>query len=59
MRVVVGIHQGRDTYNEHTRKKNLNDFYYNSRYYDDRYQGISSLKHCQYKLRSRSGMDSP
>lgn len=40
MRVVVGIHQGRDTYNEHTRKKNLNDFYYNSRYYDDRYQAF-------------------
>lgn len=48
---MIAIHEGRDTYNQHTKKRTGDDFYYNSQYYDDRFQGMSSLRNCKYRLR--------
>lgn len=47
--VVFGIHQGRDTYNNHIKNHKSNDYYYNSQYYDDRNQKKASLRNCLYR----------
>ena len=46
--VVVGIHQGRDTYNSHAKNHKTNDYYFNSQFYDDRNQRKASPRNCYY-----------
>ena len=51
--VVVGIHQGIDTYEDHLKqlkKENSNDFFYNSQFYNDRFQKQASLRNCVYSF---------
>lgn len=47
--IVLGIHQGRDTYNNHIKNHKSNDYYYNSQFYDDRNQKKASLSNCLYR----------
>lgn len=45
--VVIGIHQGRDTYKNHINNKS-NDYYYNSRFYNDRNQKKATVQNCRF-----------
>lgn len=49
--IVLGIHQGRDTYNQHIKNHKSKDFYYNSDFYNDRNQKMASLSNCLYRFR--------
>lgn len=44
------LHQGRDTYNHHYGKKRGHDYYFNSQFYDDKYQRSATLSCASFRF---------
>lgn len=47
---MKNLHQGRDTYNQHAAKRTGDDYYYNSRWYNERNHEMSILKACEFRF---------
>ena len=46
---VLAVHQGRDTYNDHSRARD-NDYYYNSQFYSDAMQRLANLARASFRI---------
>ncbi|KAK8795966.1 hypothetical protein WA171_003931 [Blastocystis sp. BT1] len=56
-KAVRMLHQGRDTYNHHYGKKRGHDYYFNSQFYDDKYQRSATLSCASFRfINSPSGV---
>ena len=52
LRWVMAVHQGRDTYNDHSKARD-NDYYYNSQFYSDAFQRMANLARASFRIGGR------